>query len=301
MAAETAAETLRLSPLGPSKKSKKRTNTSNTRLIVGLSVVTGAAVLVLVLVVLLWPSEGQCRACQGGDNTRYEALRVRRGVPFAVPSTGASQTRGSAYVSVFPGRGDRSAGVERREAAFRPGRVPQGPARRGKRRAVVSGCPVRVRVQNCRSAIVCPGKDPQGETKRRVEIARQRYQEYARLDEARRERPGICRQGRRGRLVGPVRRWVSEAGGSTAAPAVRLPDGPELRLASCPTPTWPVRSPGSSCGEPDEISSGEISERPIQDLETVLRLSRDLRSRGVEVSQLVSIAVDGIMLPANGA
>ena len=66
MAAETAAVTLPRVPLGPSKKSKKGTDGSNTGLIVGLSVGAGAVVLVLVLVVVLWSSGDNAELAKEG-------------------------------------------------------------------------------------------------------------------------------------------------------------------------------------------------------------------------------------------
>ena len=81
MAAETAAAPSTLCP------SKRKTDGSNTRLILGLSIATGAGVLVLLLVALLWPSgENEKLAKQGAQPGTQPSEAVEASLsPSAAP------------------------------------------------------------------------------------------------------------------------------------------------------------------------------------------------------------------------
>ena len=137
------------------------------------------------------------------------------------------------------------------------------------------------------------GENPQGETMRRVEAAGQRYQEYARLEEARRKDPGSVDKTEVDAWLAQYDVGFQKLSAAQQRPRCVFQTGlnfdsllPHSHVARqvARVVKWRTRR---------DLERGDF-QRPIQDLETVLRLSRDLRFRGVEVSQLVSIAVDGI-------
>ena len=139
------------------------------------------------------------------------------------------------------------------------------------------------------------------EGKRREAIVRQREDEYRRLDDARRKDPGAVDNA-------AVDAWLAQydVGFEKLAAAQQrprcvfqtglsfhslLPHAQKARQVARVV-DWRTRR---------DLQRGDF-QRPIQGLETVLRLSRDLRPRGDTICQLVSIALDGIccrqMVPA---
>ena len=292
MSAETAAETLRCSPLSPSKKSKKRTNTSNPRLFVGLSVVTGAAVLVLVLLVLLWPSRDKAELAKEGTTPGTKPSESVEAPLSPSPSPAPAKLAAARTYPSFPDAATEPPAWNDAKPPFDLAEFLKAPP--DEENAAPLYLDALFEFGSELSICYClSGEDPQGETIRRVEAARQRYQEYGRLEEARRKDPGSVDKA-------DVDAWLAQydVGFQKLAAAQQrprcvfqtglsfdslLPHSHAARQVARVV-KWRTRR---------DLERGDF-QRPIQDLETVLRLSRDLRPRGVEVSQLVSIAVDGI-------
>jgi hypothetical protein len=135
------------------------------------------------------------------------------------------------------------------------------------------------------------GESPQSDTKRRMQIADQRCQEYLRFDEAWQKDPASVD-------LAAVDAWLQgyETGFEKLARAQRrpacafetgvglaslLPHAQAARQVAR-VAEWRIRR---------DLARGDF-ERPIQAVEMVLRLSRDLRPRGHEVCQLVSVSLD---------
>ncbi len=136
------------------------------------------------------------------------------------------------------------------------------------------------------------GAKPQGEVLRRVETARRRIDEYVRLEEAWEKNPKTVDEA-------AVDAWLAqyETGFQKLAEAQRRPQcvfETGVGIAALMPHTqarqvvrvvkWRARR---------DLAKGNI-DRPIQDVELVLRLSRDIQPRGGVICQLVSVAVDDL-------
>lgn len=131
------------------------------------------------------------------------------------------------------------------------------------------------------------------EVKRRVEITRQRWGEERGFREAREKDSKSVD-------MSAVDAWLAgyNVGFQKLAAAQQRPKcvfQTGLRIDTLLVHTQAVRQVARAAlwRTRRDIERGDF-ERPIQDLKTVLRMSRDLRPRGGLISQLVSIAVDGI-------
>ena len=134
---------------------------------------------------------------------------------------------------------------------------------------------------------------PPDEQKRRLEIARKRSDEYTRLDEAWRKDPKSVN-------AAELDAWLAEheAGFKKLALAQQRPRCMfpcALSIDSLLNPIqasrWAARAVMYRTRR--DLQRGDF-ERPIQGVESVLRLSRDIRYRGDEMSQLVSVAIDSM-------
>jgi hypothetical protein len=282
MAAETAAATLPHSPLGPSKKSKKRKNASNTRLIVGLSVATGA--VVLVLVVLLWPSGDNAELAKEGATPDTQPSETVE----APPSPPAAPSRAKlAAARTYPSFPDAMTEPPWNDAEppFDLTEFLKAPP------DAENAAPLYLDALFEFDDIYSLFSEE--EYQRRYPIVRQRSDEHRRLDDARRKDPVSVDKA-------AVDAWLAQydVGFQKLAAAQQRPrcvfqtglsfDSllPHVHTARqvARVVEWRTRR---------DLEQGDF-QRPIEDFDTVLRLSRDLRPRGDAVCQLVSIAVDGI-------
>ena len=137
------------------------------------------------------------------------------------------------------------------------------------------------------------GQEPEGGILQRAEIANVRHKEYSRLEEARQKNPASADNA-------AVDAWLAqyETGFQKLAQAQNRPQcvfeaglGVDSLVPHAQgtrevarVVKWRTRR---------DLARGDF-ERPIQGVETVLRLSRDLRPRGNQICQLVSVAMDQI-------
>jgi len=134
---------------------------------------------------------------------------------------------------------------------------------------------------------------PPAERQRREPIARRRWDQFVRLDEARRKDP---------KSVDPraVDAWLAEheTGFKKLALAQQRPRcafPTEYRIESLLGHVQPTRQVARvvQWQTRRDLQRGNF-ERPIQRVEMVLRLSRDQRRRGEHLAQLVSVAIEAI-------
>ena len=291
MAAETAAATSPLSPLGPSKK---RTNASNTRLIVGLSVAAGAVVLALVLVVLLWPSGDKAELVK--KETAPGAQPSETGKPPLSPSPPPAPAK-LAAARTYPSFPDAVTEVPPWNDAKPPFDLAEffkaPPDEQNAARLYLDA----LSEFSSEVSMTCfwPQREgpPREEAIRLMDVFRQRSDKYLRFEEAWEKDPKSVDHA-------AVDAWLAEyeTGFEKLATAQKRPRCVFQTGRSLHSPfphtqaarevarvvTWRTRR---------DLQRGDF-QRPIEGLQTVLRLSRDLRPRGAVVCQMVSIAVDGI-------
>ncbi|OHB66210.1 MAG: hypothetical protein A2V70_12275 [Planctomycetes bacterium RBG_13_63_9] len=300
MAAETAAATLSHSPLVPSKESKKRTNASNTRLIVGLSVATG--VVMLVLVVLLWPSGDNAELAKEGTAPSAQPPETGK-VPLSPPPPppGAADVRAAPSGQPAP----PAPAAPRRYPSFPDAMTEPPPWNDAKPLFDLAeflkappdeenAAPLYLDALfefSCDVAILFPEVSRE-EQERQYAIYKQRSDEYQRLDEAwEKDHQSVDNAA--------VDAWLAnyEVGFEKLAAAQQRPKCvfqtgrslhslfPHIQAARqvARVVTWRTRR---------DLQHGDL-QRPLQDLKMLLRLKRDLQVRGLLVTQLVSVAVDG--------
>ena len=290
---ESAATTLG----APLSQVKKKEQPANTRLIVGLSVGVGAAVLVLLLVLLLWPS--------GED----KELTNEKAVP-----TGQSQDAGETTPATGrdeqPVRSQPTATIRPRTYPSFPDALTEPPAWIGSdapfdvakfleapppdQNAALPYLDALFEFNSELSLCFCPSrKEPEGDVKKRAETATKRRQEMYRFEEAWKMNPASVDNA-------AVDAWLKgyETGFVKLAAAQQRPAcvfetgiGPAAWLphihgarAVATVVKWRTRR---------DLARGDL-ERPIQGVETILRLNRDLRPRGGDVCQVVAVAMDNI-------
>ncbi len=129
--------------------------------------------------------------------------------------------------------------------------------------------------------------------KRRMETARQRWNEFYRLDSAWEKDPESVDDAAIDAWLADYEVAFQKLAAAQQRPQCVFQTG--LRLDTLLVHAQAVRQVAriAAWRTRRDIERGDL-ERPIEDLKTVLRLSRDLRPRGSLVCQLVSIAVDGI-------
>jgi hypothetical protein len=293
---EAAATTLG----APLSHANKKGQPANTRLIVGLSGGVGAAVLVLLLVLLFWPSGEDKELAKDeatptdqspatGETTRATAAAGRDEQP--VRSRPAENIRPRTYPS-FPDALTEPPAWIGPDAPFDVAKFLEAPP--PDQNAAPLYLDALFEFNSELSLCFCPtGKQPEGDVKQRAETATIRGQEMYRFEEAWKKNPASVDNA-------AVDAWLKgyETGFEKLAAAQQRPAcvfetgiGPAALLphiqgarAVATVVKWRTRR---------DLARGNF-ERPIQGVETVLRLNRDLRPRGGDACQVFSVSIDNI-------
>ena len=177
--------------------------------------------------------------------------------------------------------------MARSQCAVRCDRVPQADPGRGERGDRISGS-----LRGIRSGVYLT-LFPPDEQQKQSQIGRECLERFDRLDEAWRKDP---------KSVNPadLDAWLAELdpGFKLLDQAQDRPDGMfpcPLSMEELSLDFQAARSAARAIifRVRREIQQGDL-ERSIRDVESVLRLSRDLRHRGDDLSQLVSTSIDGM-------
>jgi len=295
--AETAATS---SPREPLRPAAKKADASHPRLIIGISAGLGGTVLVLLLALILWPSGDGDEQTIGGQDA------AGNGSPGGVAtSSDSSATVADESTGSWPTVTD----AERRYPSF-----PDAPA--GLPPWIGRGTPFDVAQffetpsaeENAATLYldaffefscdvsICfspAGQSPQGEILRRCEVAQKRGKEFRRLEQALQKNPDSVDEM-------AVDTWLAEyeTGFEKLAEAQKRPQcvfETGIGVAALLPHAQAVREVARvvKWRTRRDVAQGDL-ERPLQDVEIVLRLSRDIQPRGGMVCQLVSVAVDGL-------
>ena len=254
-------------PLPPLRKKKRP---SNTRLIVGLSAGAGGAVLVLLLIILLWPS--------GNDKELAKEEAAPSGESQVAVEIPAERKKEYAWLE----------GSAPFDVAEFLAPIPEAE----------NAAPLYLEALvefdiDVLSLLVSDKERLESIWKQRRPAQTRRNDQYTRFDEAWGKDP-------RSVNVAEVDAWLAEyeAGFKKLALAQQRPGcvfPTEYRIESLLPHVhacrWVVRVVAWRTRR--DVQRGDF-DRPIQGVETVLRLSRDVRNKGTFIAQLVGIAVDDI-------
>ena len=167
----------------PLAQAKKKEQPSHTRLIIGLSVGGGAAVLVLLLVLVLWPSgEDKEVAKENGASSKGVSAR-----PLSQEKPRAGESGPRTYPSLPDAPAEPPAWIGS-AAPFDVAEFLEVP--RPEENAALLYLDALFEFSS--DVAMCfyeQGQEPEGEIFRRIEIANERHKEYFRLEEARRKNP----------------------------------------------------------------------------------------------------------------
>lgn len=137
------------------------------------------------------------------------------------------------------------------------------------------------------------GEGPQGEARRRADIARQRRQVYSRLSEAQLKDPNSVDKTAVDACIAEYETGFEKLAQAQKRRSCVFETG--MSLDSLVPHAAGARHVARVVDwrSSHDLVRGDF-QRPIQGIEMVLRLSRDLRTRGEPVTQMVSLAMDNI-------
>jgi DNA-directed RNA polymerase subunit RPC12/RpoP len=291
----------------PVLQAEHKRQPSRTRLVVALSVGVGAAVLALLLVFLLWPSKEDKEVAKPHALRPGQSAEAAKATPAAPAAKSADSATGR---DQQPVRNQPTTSNRPRTYPSFPDALTEPPAWIGSDAPfdVAKFLEVPPPEQNAAPLYLdallefsadhtncfhAQGQKPDGETLRRAAAANARSKEYSRLEEAMSKAPASVdnaavdawlkgyETGFQKLAVAQQRpACVFETGIGVAALLPHIGGARHVpRIVK-----WRVRR---------DLARADF-ERSVLGVETVLRLSRDLRPRGAAVCQLVSVAVDNI-------